>query len=167
MNKNKSNERAAKLHVATGVVNARDVHASRDSRHFRARLLLCRLRKDQGILVVYNQLTMHHVLTFTPSAFTEVLHDVIIKSGQHLRLRCQLSSLPTHPYTVTWTKNKRCIENDDYITIVSDGCTLALDISSAETVDTANYQCIVTFASRRITSSAYVAVVGKNLFEPV
>ena len=110
---------------------------------------------------------MHHILTFTPPAFTDVLRDAVVKSGQHLRLRCQLSSLPTHPYTVTWTKNKLCIENDDNIIVVKDGCTLALDLTSTETADTGHYKCTITCASRRISCSAYVAVIGKNLSEPV
>ncbi|CAH3018961.1 unnamed protein product [Porites evermanni] len=92
--------------------------------------------------------------------FTRVLHDVVVKSGQHLRLCCQLSSLPTHPYTVTWTKNKKSIEKDENIRIVNDRCTLGLDILSTETSDTANYHCTVTCASRRITCSAHVAVLG-------
>lgn len=110
---------------------------------------------------------MHHVFYFTLSAFTRVLHDVVVKSGQHLRLCCQLSSLPTHPYTVTWTKNKKSIEKDENIRIVNDRCTLELDILSTETSDTANYHCTVTCASRRITCSAHVAVLGKKLSKPV
>ena len=110
---------------------------------------------------------MHHVLTFTPPVFTEVLHDVVIKSGQRLRLRCRLSSLPTHPYTVTWTKNQRCLENDENVTVAKDGCTLSLDLASTETADTGHYKCFVTCSSRQITCTAYVAVIGKNLSEPV
>ena len=110
---------------------------------------------------------MHHVFYFTLSAFTRVLRDVVVKSGQHLRLFCQLSSLPTHPYTVTWTKNKKSIEKDENIRIVNDRCTLELDILSTETSDTANYHCTVTCASRRITCSAHVAVLGKKLSKPV
>lgn len=120
-----------------------------------------------GFLVVYNQLTMHHVFYFTLLAFTRVLHDVVVKSRQHLRLCCQLSSLPTHPYTVTWTKNKKSIETDDNIRIINDRCTLGLDIASTETSDTAKYHCTVTCASRRITCSAYVAVLGKRLSKAV
>lgn len=105
---------------------------------------------------------MHNVLTFTPSAFHEVLHDVSVKSGHHLRLQCKLSSLPTHPLTVTWTKNQHCIENYDNVTLVNDGCTVALDITPTETADTGHYKCSVTCGSRRITCSAYVAVLGKQ-----
>ena len=105
---------------------------------------------------------MHHVLTFTPPAFTEVLRDVVVKSGQHLRLRCRLSSLPTQPYTVTWTKNQRCIENDENVTVVKEGCTLSLDLASTETADTGHYKCFVTCSSRQITCTAYVAVIGKK-----
>lgn len=105
---------------------------------------------------------MHHVLTFTPPAFAEVLHDVIVKSGQHLRLRCKLASPPTHPFAVTWTKNELCIENDENVSVVKDGCTLSLDLLSTETANTGHYKCIVTCASRRITCSAYVAVIGKK-----
>lgn len=110
---------------------------------------------------------MHHVLTFTPPAFTEVLHDVVVKSGQHLRLRCRLSSVPTHPYTVTWTKNQRCIENDENVTVAKEGCTLSLDLASTETADTGHYKCFVACSSRQIACTAYVAVIGKNLSEPV
>lgn len=99
---------------------------------------------------------------FTPPAFNQVLHDVTVKSGQHVRLQCKLSSLPTHPLTVTWTKNQRCIETYDNITLVNDGCTLALDIAPTETADTGHYKCSVTCGSRRITCSAYVAVLGKR-----
>ena len=114
------------------------------------------------------QLTMHHVLTFTPPAFSEVLHDVVVQSGQHFRLRCLLSSLPTHPYTVTWTKNKLCVENDENITIIKEGCALSLDFVSTETANTGHYKCIVTCQSRRITCSASVAVIGnKNISKPV
>lgn len=107
------------------------------------------------------QLTIQRVLTFTPSAFTEGLHDVAVKSGQHLRLRCLLSTLPTYPYVVTWTKNDECIENDDNITIITDGCALSLDFFSTETTDTGHYKCIVSCKSRRITCSAYLTVIGK------
>ncbi|KAK2561484.1 Kalirin [Acropora cervicornis] len=96
----------------------------------------------------------------TEITFTEGLHDVAVKSGQHLRLRCLLSTLPTHPCIVTWTKNDECIENDDNITIITDGCALSLDFFSAETTDTGHYKCIVSCKSRRITCSAYLAVIG-------
>ncbi|XP_067020221.1 kalirin-like isoform X6 [Acropora muricata] len=96
----------------------------------------------------------------TEITFTEGLHDVAVKSGQHVRLRCLLSTLPTHPYIVTWTKNDKCIENDDNITIITDGCALSLDFFSAETTDTGHYKCIVSCKSRRITCSAYLAVIG-------
>lgn len=105
---------------------------------------------------------MHNVLTFTPPAFHEVLHDVCVKSGHHLRLQCKLSSLPTHPYTVAWNKNQHSLGNYDNITLVIDGCTLALDITPTETADTGHYKCSVTCGSRRITCSAYVAVLGKR-----
>ena len=105
---------------------------------------------------------MHYVLTFTPSAFHEVLHDVSVKSGHHLRLQCKLSSHPTHPLTVTWTKNQHLIENYDNVTLVNDGCTLALDITPTETADTGHYKCFVTCGSRCISCSAYVAVLGKR-----
>lgn len=108
------------------------------------------------------QLTMHNVLTFTPSAFIEVLRDVTVKSGHHLRLQCKLSSLPTHPLTVTWTKNQHAIENYDNIRLVKDGVTYALDITQTETADTGHYRCSVTCGSRRITCSANVAVLGKS-----
>lgn len=103
---------------------------------------------------------MHNVLTFPPSAFIEVLRDVTVKSGHHLRLQCKLSSLPTHPLTVTWTKNQHAIENYDNVTLVNDGVTLALDVTPTETADTGHYRCSVTCKSRRITCSAYVAVLG-------
>ena len=105
---------------------------------------------------------MHNVLTFTPSAFIEVLRDVTVKSGHHLRLQCKLSSLPTHPLTVTWTKNQHAIENYDNIRLVKDGVTYALDITQTETADTGHYRCSVTCGSRRITCSANVAVLGKS-----
>jgi len=105
---------------------------------------------------------MHYILTFTPPAFRQVLHDVTVKSGHHLRLQCKLASFPTHPLTVTWTKNQHCIETYDNVTIVNDGCSLALDITPTETADTGHYKCSVTCESRRITCSAYVAVLGKK-----
>ncbi|XP_068751668.1 kalirin-like isoform X6 [Montipora capricornis] len=96
----------------------------------------------------------------TEITFSEVLHDVVVQSGQHFRLRCLLSSLPTHPYTVTWTKNKLCVENDENITIIKEGCALSLDFVSTETANTGHYKCIVTCQSRRITCSASLAVIG-------
>ncbi|XP_066016290.1 kalirin isoform X11 [Pocillopora verrucosa] len=92
--------------------------------------------------------------------FIEVLRDVTVKSGHHLRLQCKLSSLPTHPLTVTWTKNQHAIENYDNIRLVKDGVTYALDITQTETADTGHYRCSVTCGSRRITCSANVAVLG-------
>lgn len=85
----------------------------------------------------------------SPSVFTKLLSDLIVKEGETCLLSCKAEGNPLP--TVQWYKEEVCIDNDPQYQITYNNGEALLKIDYANTSNNGKYTCV---ASNRLGSDS-------------